>query len=199
MCRPGRGPAPSVIRLADTHHLATAIRGTLAADASALELAGRLHPTAAVCGTPPEAAMNLIRELERMDRGRYAGPVGWMDARGDGAWGLALHCGEIAGSRARLFAGCGLVAGSEPAAELAEADAKFQPMLRALGLSPIRPQADPQARAHDHGRAGQGRRLWPALASESSPGLRQATAEDGLTGQAAPSPSRRPAKSEVPN
>ncbi len=127
---------PSVIRLADTHHLATALSGTLTADASALKLAGVLHPTAAVCGTPRGAAMDVIRELENMDRGRYAGPVGWMDARGDGEWGLALHCGQVDGSRARLFAGCGIVAGSDPAAELAEAEAKFRPMLRALGLSP---------------------------------------------------------------
>lgn len=127
---------PSVIQLADTHHLATAIRGTLAVEASALKLAGLLHPTAAVCGTPPGTAMDLIRELESMDRGRYAGPVGWMDAHGDGDWGLALHCGQIDGSRARLFAGCGIVAGSDPAAELAEAEVKFRPMLRALGLPP---------------------------------------------------------------
>jgi menaquinone-specific isochorismate synthase len=127
---------PSVIRLADTHHLATALSGTLTVGASALKLAGVLHPTAAVCGTPRSAAMSVISELESMDRGRYAGPVGWMDARGDGEWGLALHCGEINGSRARLFAGCGIVAGSDPAAELAESEAKFRPMLRALGLSP---------------------------------------------------------------
>ena len=127
---------PSVIRLADTHHLATTITGTLAEKASALQLAGLLHPTAAVCGTPAGAAMDVIRELECMDRGRYAGPVGWMDANGDGEWGLALHCGEVGGSDARLFAGCGIVAGSEPAAELAEARAKFRPMLQALGLPP---------------------------------------------------------------
>lgn len=128
-------PAPSAIQLADTHHLATSIRGMLAAEASALTLAGLLHPTAAVCGTPPGPAMDVIRELESMDRGRYAGPVGWIDAHGDGEWGLALHCGEVNGSRARLFAGCGIVAGSDPAAELAEAELKFRPMLRALGQS----------------------------------------------------------------
>ena len=136
---------PTVIRLADTQHLATTISGTLAADTSALTLAGVLHPTAAVCGTPPGAAMDLIRELEIMDRARYAGPVGWVDSRGDGEWGLALHCGEVDGSRARLFAGCGIVAGSDPAAEAAEAEAKFQPMLRALERSlasqhPARPK-----------------------------------------------------------
>lgn len=123
---------PSVVRLADTQHLATTISGTLAVDVSSLTLAGVLHPTAAVCGTPAGAAIDAIRELEKMDRGRYAGPVGWVDARGDGEWGLALHCGEVGRSGARLFAGCGIVAGSDPADELAEAEAKFQPMLRAL-------------------------------------------------------------------
>jgi menaquinone-specific isochorismate synthase len=78
--------------------------------------------------------MDLIRELEGIDQGRYAGPVVWTDARGDGEWGLALHCGNVDGARAGLFAGCGIVAGSGPAAELAEAEMKFRPMLRALGL-----------------------------------------------------------------
>ena len=140
---------PAVIRLADTHHLATTISGTLAVDASALGLAGVLHPTAAVCGTPPGAAMDLIRELENMDRGRYAGPVGWMDAHGDGEWGLALHCAEVDGSRARLFAGCGIVAGSDPATEAAEAEVKFQPMLRALEQSRMSQRACREARARD--------------------------------------------------
>ena len=86
------------------YHLATTITGTLTVDASALTLAGSLHPTAAVCGTPASSAMDLIR--------------------GDGEWGLALHCGEIDGRTARLFAGCGIVAASSPAAELAEAEAE---------------------------------------------------------------------------
>jgi menaquinone-specific isochorismate synthase len=141
---------PSVIRLADTCHLATTIRGRLTGDPSALKLAGLLHPTAAVCGTPPGPAMDLIRELERMDRGRYAGPVGWMDVHGDGEWGLALHCGQVDGDRARLFAGCGIVAGSDPAAELAEAEVKFRPMLRALGLPPDQAVGGPGRRARDH-------------------------------------------------
>jgi menaquinone-specific isochorismate synthase len=123
---------PSLLRLADVQHLATPVRGTLAMDRSALALAAALHPTAAVCGTPTETAMELIRELEGMDRGRYAGPVGWVDARGNGEWGIALRCGEIGGSRARLFAGCGIVADSQPPSELAEAQAKFRPMRLAL-------------------------------------------------------------------
>jgi menaquinone-specific isochorismate synthase len=129
---------PSLLRLANVQHLATAVRGTLAVRAadgaipSSLALAAALHPTPAVGGTPTEAALELIRELEGMDRGRYAGPVGWMDSAGNGEWGIALRCAEIDGSRARLFAGCGIVADSDPAAELAEAQAKFRPMQFAL-------------------------------------------------------------------
>jgi menaquinone-specific isochorismate synthase len=131
-------PRPSLLRLANVQHLATAVTGRLApaqhpgAVQSVLALLSALHPTAAVCGTPVEAAMELIRELEGMDRGRYAGPVGWLDTRGNGEWGIALRCAELAGSRARLFAGCGIVAGSDPAAELAEAQTKFRPAQFAL-------------------------------------------------------------------
>jgi len=123
---------PELLRLPDVQHLATPVHGTLAGDASALALAAALHPTAAVCGTPTPTALELIRELEGMDRGRYTGPVGWVDGRGNGEWGIALRCGEIAGPRARIFAGGGIVAGSDPAAELAEAQAKFRPMRLAL-------------------------------------------------------------------
>ncbi|HEU5416915.1 MAG TPA: isochorismate synthase [Streptosporangiaceae bacterium] len=125
-------PAPALLTLADLQHLATPVRGTLAVDRSALALAAALHPTAAVCGTPTEPAMELIRELEGMDRGRYAGPVGWIDSRGNGEWGIALRCGELDGPRARLFAGGGIVADSDPAAELAETQTKFRVMRRAL-------------------------------------------------------------------
>jgi menaquinone-specific isochorismate synthase len=128
---------PSLLRLANVQHLATGISGRLAqatdgAEHSVLALAAALHPPGAVCGTPTEAAMELIRELEGLDRGRYAGPVGWIDARGNGEWGIALRCAEIDGPRARLFAGGGIVAGSDPAAELAETQAKFSVMQFAL-------------------------------------------------------------------
>jgi menaquinone-specific isochorismate synthase len=76
--------------------------------------------------------MELIRDLEGMDRARYSGPVGWVDGKGNGEWGIALRCGEVDGRQARLIAGCGIVAGSDPAAELAEAQAKFWPMRYAL-------------------------------------------------------------------
>jgi menaquinone-specific isochorismate synthase len=123
---------PSLIRLPNLQHLGTHVRGVLAADRSALALAAALHPTAAVGGTPRDAAVELIRELEQMDRDRYAGPVGWVDADGNGEWGIALRCARIDGTRARLFAGCGIVAGSDPAAELAETSVKFRPMRTAL-------------------------------------------------------------------
>jgi len=135
---------PWLLRLANLQHLATGVTGRLAGlqppaaaaalgeHASALALAAALHPTAAVCGTPAGAALELIRELEGMDRGRYAGPVGWVDARGNGEWGIALRCAELDGSRARLFAGCGIVADSDPVAELAETQVKFRPMQDAL-------------------------------------------------------------------
>jgi menaquinone-specific isochorismate synthase len=123
---------PSLLKLANVHHLGTAVRGTLAKDRSVLSLAGALHPPAAVCGTPAEAALELIRELEHMERGRYAGPVGWVDANGNGEFGIALRCAELDGRRARLFAGCGIVAGSDPVAEVAETEVKFLPMRQSL-------------------------------------------------------------------
>jgi menaquinone-specific isochorismate synthase len=125
-------PRPELLRFANVQHLGTWVHGTLAADHSALALAAALHPTAAVGGTPTDAAIELIRELENMDRERYAGPVGWVDADGNGEWGIALRCAQLDGERARLFAGCGIVADSNPAAELAEAQVKFRPMQTAL-------------------------------------------------------------------
>ena len=99
-----------------------------------LALAASLHPTAAVCGTPTERALALIREIEGMDRGRYAGPVGWFDANGDGEFGIALRCAEIdeEAGIVRSFAGCGIVAGSSPDLELAESTAKLVPIRDAL-------------------------------------------------------------------
>ena len=128
-------PRPTLIKLPNLQHLGTWVRGTLTADGtpkSALGLAAAVHPTAAVCGTPTGTAFELIRELEHMDRERYAGPVGWVDADGNGEWGIALRCAQLTGRTARLFAGCGIVAGSDPAAELAEAQVKFRPMRGAL-------------------------------------------------------------------
>jgi len=127
--------APFVLHLANVMHLATDVTGVLADGVSSLALAQALHPSAAVCGTPTEAAAALIDDLEGMDRDRYAGPVGWIDAEGDGEWGIALRCARIDPEnprRLRLFAGCGIVAGSDPQAEVAESDAKLVPMRDAL-------------------------------------------------------------------
>jgi menaquinone-specific isochorismate synthase len=114
-------------------HLATRVQGRLRSPArSALELAQALHPTPAVGGTPRDAALEAIRTLEGFDRGRYAGPVGWVDAHGNGEWAIALRGAEVDGCRARLVAGAGIVEGSDPDSEWAETQAKLEPMLRAL-------------------------------------------------------------------
>ncbi|WP_235737427.1 isochorismate synthase [Nocardioides alcanivorans] len=127
---------PFVLHLPNVMHLATDVAGVAhdgpADTVSALRLAEALHPSAAVGGTPTPAAVALIAEIEGMDRGRYAGPVGWMDADGDGEWGIALRSGEVAGNAVRLFAGCGIVGDSDPQAELAESQAKFVPVRDAL-------------------------------------------------------------------
>ncbi len=124
--------SPFVLHLPNVMHLATDVAGVLDDGTTSLGLAAALHPSAAVGGTPTRVAVDLIAEIEQMDRGRYAGPVGWMDARGDGEWGIALRSAQYAGRRVRLFAGCGIVADSDPAAELAEAAAKFVPVRDAL-------------------------------------------------------------------
>ncbi|MFW6188161.1 MAG: isochorismate synthase, partial [Actinomycetota bacterium] len=133
-------PEPFILELPNVWHLASDVTAALrpgpAGDPpSSLELAEALHPTAAVCGTPTSAAAAVIPELERMDRGLYAGPVGWLDAAGNGDWGIALRGAVQEDEHAvRLFAGCGIVAASDPESELAETWAKLRPMLQALGL-----------------------------------------------------------------
>ncbi len=124
---------PFVLHLPNVMHLATDVTGVVRDGRTALQLVNDLHPSAAVCGTPTHAAASAITELERMDRGRYAGPVGWIDASGDGEWAIALRCAQVEDDRRlRLFAGCGIVAGSDPADELAESEAKLTPMREAL-------------------------------------------------------------------
>jgi len=123
---------PSLVRLDNVQHLGSDITGTLDAPVHILDLLDALHPTAAVAGTPREEALQLIRELEGMDRGRYAGPVGWCDANGDGEFAIALRCAEIDGTRARLFAGAGIVDGSLPEAELMETWLKLRAMTGVL-------------------------------------------------------------------
>ncbi len=125
-------PQPFSLALPNVWHLASDVHGVLKQDSSVLDLASALHPTAAVAGTPRKNAQELISQLEPFDRGRYAGPVGWIGADGDGEWAIALRGGQFDGSTITAYAGCGIVAESEPAAELAETDLKFQPILGAL-------------------------------------------------------------------
>ena len=123
---------PAALRFPNVTHLATTIRAELTDPRlTALDLVARLHPTPAVGGWPPEPARRLICELEG-ERDNYAGPCGWVDARGDGEFVVALRCAQVTGAHARCYAGAGIVAGSQPAAEWAETQAKLQPMLRAL-------------------------------------------------------------------
>ncbi|MEW9551570.1 isochorismate synthase MenF [Nonomuraea sp. NPDC050783] len=123
---------PELLVLPNVQHLASHVTGRLADGASVLDVVAAMHPTAAVGGTPTGLAIKVIRELEGMDRAGYAGPVGWIDAHGDGEWGIALRSGLVEGRRARLFAGGGIMGDSDPAAELAEAQAKFRVMQYAL-------------------------------------------------------------------
>ena len=128
-------PEPSIVSVANVQHLGTLIEGRLSDPATnVLELARMLSPTPALGGHPRDKALALIEELEGMDRGRYGGAVGWVDSEGNGTWAVAIRCAELSGDRrsARLFAGGGIVAESEPLAELAETQAKFQAMLSAI-------------------------------------------------------------------
>jgi len=129
--------SPFVLHLSNVMHLATDVTGVLndsAKQADIFTLIENLHPSAAVCGTPTNVAKKLISELETMNRSRYAGPVGWIDAQGDGEIAIALRCGELSdGNKSiRIFAGCGIVAGSDPKTEYAESQAKLMPMRTAL-------------------------------------------------------------------
>ena len=126
---------PFLLHLKNVMHLASIVTAVVTDGAGSLGLVESLHPSAAVCGTPTAAALATIREVEGLDRGRYAGPVGWLDASGDGEWGIALRCAELDPHdprRLRLFAGAGIVAGSHPELELAETVAKLVPMRDAL-------------------------------------------------------------------
>ncbi|PZQ89916.1 MAG: isochorismate synthase [Leifsonia xyli] len=125
---------PFALKLPNLWHLATNIEGTLSDGSSALDLAAAMHPTAAVAGTPTLAALELIRELEPLDRGRYGGPVGWVDASGDGKWAVSLRSAEVASDGGiRAFAGGGILAASDPDVELAETKLKFRPIVEAFG------------------------------------------------------------------
>ena len=129
--------SPFVLHLSNVMHLATDVTGVLNDSAKPTDiftLISELHPSAAVCGTPTDTAKKLIRELEEMNRGRYAGPVGWIDVHGDGEIAIALRCGLLSDNNKsiQIFAGCGIVAGSDPEKEFAESQAKLMPMRTAL-------------------------------------------------------------------
>jgi isochorismate synthase len=125
--------APALLETPNVWHLSTRFRGLLREPSpGVLELVRALHPTPAVAGEPRDAALDVIEELEAFDRGSYAGPVGWMDATGDGEWAIALRCAELRRDRATLYAGAGIVAGSSPDAEVDETERKFRAFLDAL-------------------------------------------------------------------
>ena len=134
---------PTVLELRNVSHLGTRLSGVLSAvlgesahpgfaGPTALQLVARVHPTPAVGGTPTNEAVAYIDQVEGFDRGRYAGPVGWMDARGDGSWAIGLRSAHVDGDHATMYAGVGIVAGSRPAAELQETQLKLQALLAAL-------------------------------------------------------------------
>ena len=123
---------PFSLALPNLWHLASDVHAVLKGDSSVLDLASALHPTAAVAGTPRDVAQNVITELEPFDRGRYAGPVGWIGADGDGEWVIALRGAQLRGGKITAYAGCGIVAESDGESELIETDLKFQPIIGAL-------------------------------------------------------------------
>jgi salicylate biosynthesis isochorismate synthase len=124
---------PHIVRLPTLQHLASDVTGELRDDLGILDLVERLHPTPAVGGWPRAAALELLEEQEHLDRGWYAGPVGWVDARGDGEFVVAIRSGVIEGGRASLFVGCGIVGDSEPDREWVESGMKLQSLASALG------------------------------------------------------------------
>ncbi|WP_315128834.1 chorismate-binding protein [uncultured Actinomyces sp.] len=140
LCSVVEAPERFVITLPNVLHLASDITGVVAGDTGALSLVGALHPTAAVCGTPTPAAARIIGEVEGMDRGRYAGPVGWVDWHGEGEWCIALRSAAVPaggarpGAPVRVFGGGGIMPDSDPVDELAETMAKMRPVLGALGV-----------------------------------------------------------------
>jgi isochorismate synthase len=124
--------APRLLRVANVQHLYTPVRGRLAGDRCVLDLVERLHPTPAVGGYPRDVALAAIREREGFDRGWYAGPVGWVDRHGGGEFAVAIRSALVAGADALLYAGCGIVADSDPDTEYAETLPKLKPMLAGL-------------------------------------------------------------------
>jgi isochorismate synthase len=125
---------PRLHKLANVQHLVTPIRAQVQPGRGVLDLVERLHPTPAVGGYPRKRALEVIRQVEELDRGWYAAPLGWVDAQGQGEFVVGLRSALLRGDAATLFAGCGIVADSDPATELAEAGWKLRPILSALGV-----------------------------------------------------------------
>ncbi|MFZ4117353.1 MAG: isochorismate synthase [Rhodoluna sp.] len=123
---------PFSMALPNLWHLASDVKAVLNSDSSSLQIVNALHPSAAVAGTPRDKALEVIEEIENIDRGRYAGPVGWLGADGDGVWAIALRGAQLKDETLTAFAGCGIVAGSDAQAELEEAILKFKPIVDAL-------------------------------------------------------------------
>ena len=127
--------SPFVLHLSNVMHLATDVTGAIKESHKVVDIfsiLANLHPSAAVCGTPTAVAAELIKRIEGINRRRYAGPIGWVDSKGDGEQGIALRCGYINGKEVHAFAGCGIVTGSDAAKEVAESQAKFLPIINAL-------------------------------------------------------------------
>jgi isochorismate synthase len=160
LCDAVEGPAePALLTVSNVHHLHTPLTARLRDGRTLLELVARLHPTPAVGGAPREPALAFLREHEGVDRGWYAGPVGWIGADGGGEFVVALRSALVAGTEATLYAGCGVMGDSEPASEYAETALKLRPMRAALGLAAgddaapdAAPEAVPEA-ARTNGRA----------------------------------------------
>lgn len=127
-------PARTVLEFGDIKHLATRFEGQATNGSTVLDVLGTLHPTASVAGAPTKKSLELISDIEPLPRGRYAGPVGWFNSSGEGEFAIALRCGLVEGKEVTLYAGGGLVNGSNTASEFAETELKLRPMLQALGL-----------------------------------------------------------------
>ena len=123
---------PFSLSLPNLWHLASDVHAVLKSDSSSLQVVNALHPSAAVAGTPKDKALEIIQQIETIDRGRYAGPVGWLGADGDGVWAIALRGAQLEKNTVTAFAGCGIVSGSDPEAELQETNLKFKPITEAL-------------------------------------------------------------------